>query len=110
MDRQATSTSGINPLSADARWRSDVDVLIFPIETHAASCAVHRRAFRTLLRSEPTPEECLRFFSSFEEAFRAAAKAKIAKKMLPAGQNFHLTSRDVARKLLELKRKESGEQ
>jgi hypothetical protein len=86
-------------------WRAEIDALLFRIDEHAAYCAVHRRAFRTLLASEPTPEECLRYFSDFEDAFRAAASRKIADKGLPKGRNFHLTSRDVARKLIELKPK-----
>ena len=91
-------------------WRSDIDALIFPVEEHAASCAVHRRAFRTLLGSEPTPEDCLSYFEAFEYAFKAAAGSKIARKGLAAGKNLHLTSRDIARKLIESKQMEQGDQ
>ena len=91
------------------RWHAEIDALVFPVENHAAFCAVHRRAFRTLLGSEPSPEDCLSYFDGFEYAFRAAAGIKIAQKGLPVGRNFHLTSRDIARKLVELEPKE-GEQ
>jgi len=64
--------------------------LVFPIELHSASCMVHRRAFRTLLRSEPTPQDCLHYFIRAESAFRSAANAKIAQKNLPIGMNLHL--------------------
>jgi hypothetical protein len=94
----------------NAYWRSEIDALVFPVEDHAAVCAVHRRAFRTLLRIEPSPEDCLSYFGGFEVAFRAAAGDKIAKKRLPVGQNFHLTSRDIARKLVDSEPKENGEQ
>ena len=83
-----------------AVWRSDIDALMFAIEAHSASCAVHRRAFRTLLRFEPTPEDCQRYFVAHEHAFRSAAAAKIAQKSVAAGTNLHLTSRDIARKLI----------
>lgn len=91
------------------RWHAEIDALVFPVENHAAFCAVHRRAFRTLLGSEPSPEDCLSYFDGFEYAFRAAAGIKIAQKGLPVGRNFHLTSCDIARKLVELEPKE-GEQ
>ena len=97
-------------LEDEILWRSEIDALLFPIKEHAAFCAVHRRAFRTILGSEPAPEACLNYFRGHEDAFRAAASFKIAQKRLPAGRNFHLTSRDVARKLVELKQKENGEQ
>ena len=93
-----------------ARWRTDIHSLVFPIGDHAASCAVHRGAFRTLLRAEPTRETCLAYFENFEEAFRAAALLKIARKRIPAGTNLHLTSRDIARKLVVSKQIERGEQ
>ena len=91
-------------------WRSDIDALIFPVREHAAFCAVHRRAFRTLLGSEPTPRDCLSYFKEFEYAFRAAVSFKIARKGLPIGENLHLTSRDVGRKLVELNPREQGEE
>jgi hypothetical protein len=96
-------------LKDEVLWRSDIDCLVFSIKEHAAFCAVHRRAFRMLLGSDPKPEDCLNYFGGFEDAFRAAASSKIAQKGLSAGRNFHLTSRDVARKLIELEPKEHGE-
>jgi hypothetical protein len=91
-------------------WRSDINALIFPIGDHAAICAVHYGAFRTLLGFDPTPNDCLAYFGDREKAFRLAASIKIARKGIPPGTNLHLTSRDVARKLLELKQREPGEQ
>ena len=91
-------------------WRSEIDALVFSTKEHAALCAVHRRAFRTLLESDPTPEGCLNYFGLFEDAFRAAASSKIVRQGLPTRQNFHLTSRDVARKLVELEPREHGEE
>jgi hypothetical protein len=94
----------------EVRWQSEIDSLVFSVEKHAAFCAVHRRAFRALLGSEPTPADRLSYFGGFEDAFRVAASVKIAQKGLPVGRNFHLTSRDIARKLVELELKERGEQ
>jgi hypothetical protein len=90
-----------NLSSAEASWRSEIDALMFPIAAHSACCAVHRRAFRKLLRREPAAEDCLRYFTVHEQAFRSAAAAKIAQKNLPAGANFHLTSRDIVRNLID---------
>jgi len=87
--------------NAGASFRADIDALVFPIAAHTASCMVHRRAFRTLLRFEPAPADCLRHFGEHEGAFRLAAAAKIAQKNLAPGTNLHLTSRDIARKLLD---------
>ncbi|MBV8921788.1 hypothetical protein [Bradyrhizobium sp.] len=81
-------------------WRPDIDALAFQLDEHSASCMVHRRAFRTLLGFDPAPADCLRHFCEHEHAFRSAATAKIAHKELPPGTNLHLTSRDIARKLL----------
>jgi hypothetical protein len=106
---QPVSSRGFD-LKQEARWRADIQSLVFPIGDHAASCAVHRGAFRTLLGAEPTREACLTYFAKFEEAFLAAALLKIACKGIPAGTNLHLTSRDIARKLLESKQIERGEQ
>jgi hypothetical protein len=92
-----------------AHWRADIRSLVFPLGDHAAICAVHRGAFRTLLGAQPTPEACLAYFERFEGAFRAAALLKIARKGIRAGTNLHLTSRDIARKLLESEQIEGGE-
>ena len=97
-------------LKEEARWRADIESLVFPIRDQAATCAVHRGAFRTLLGAEPTPQACLAYFGEFEDAFRAAASLKIARKCIPAGTNLHLTSRDIARILLESSQIKRGEQ
>ena len=88
-------------LSSEVRWRDDIASLVFPITGHGAICAVHRGAFRTLLGVEPAPEACLGYFQRFELAFRAAAATKIARRGILPGTSLHLTSRDIARKLLE---------
>jgi hypothetical protein len=90
-------------------WRADIDALMFWIAAHSASCAVHRQAFRTLMRRNPTPQDCLAYFGNVEDAFRAAAAAKITRNQIPAGTNLHLTSRDVARKLIELSSAQRGD-
>ncbi|MDP4345307.1 hypothetical protein, partial [Escherichia coli] len=66
-------------------------------------------AFRTLLGAEPVPEVCLGYFERHRDAFRSAASAKILGKRIPPGTNLHLTSRDIARKLLEADQIERGE-
>jgi hypothetical protein len=78
-------------------WRDDIDALSFEAAGHAGCCTVHRLAFRTLLGRTPTPEDCMAYFKANEHAFRAAAGAKILRRGLGPGVNFHLTSRDVAR-------------
>jgi hypothetical protein len=100
----------VAPLTDETRWRSDIEALIFPVRDHAAVCAVHRGAFRTLLGFDPAPNDCLSFFRDHERAFEAAAGLKIARKRIPPGRNLHLTSRDIARKLLESDPIERGEQ
>ena len=37
------------------RWRDDIDALEFQPTAHRGLCVVHRRAFRTLLRTTPSP-------------------------------------------------------
>jgi hypothetical protein len=88
-------------LNDDAQWRDDIASVVFPVRGRGAICAVHRGAFRTLIGAEPSPEDCLGYFRRFEAAFREAAGAKIVRKGILAGTSLHLTSRDVARKLLE---------
>jgi hypothetical protein len=100
----------VAPLKDETLWRPDLEALVFPVRDHAAACAVHRGAFRTLLGFDPAPNDCLAFFRDHERAFEAAAGLKIARKRIPAGRNLHLTSRDIARKLLERDQIERGEQ
>ena len=81
------------------KWRHEIDALAFQPEGHRGSCVVHRLAFRTLMRFVPTPDACLAYFTAHESAFRASAEAKISRRRLQPGTNFHLTSRDLARAL-----------
>lgn len=97
-------------MTDQAHWRTDINSLIFALPAHQAVCAVHRGAFRTLLTgTEPTPQACLAYFADFKYAFQTAATAKIARKRIPPGTNLHLTSRDIARKLVERAEIRSGD-
>jgi hypothetical protein len=87
-------------------WRSDIDALAFAPEGHAGICTVHRLAFRTLLGRTPGPGDCMAYFAAHERAFHAAAAAKIARRGLGPGANFHLTSRDAARAIRVAQRSE----
>ena len=80
-------------------WRNDIDALAFQPDEHDGLCMVHRRAFRTLLRAMPSPRQCIEFFDAHQEAFQAAAHAKLLLTRVAATANFHLTSRDVSRQL-----------
>jgi hypothetical protein len=87
------------PSSNTPIWRDDVDALAFQPGERTGLCMVHRRAFRTLLRATPSPRECIEFFNAHQEAFQAAARAKLRRSNLTTTSNFHLTSRDVIRQL-----------
>ena len=89
----------MNNRDTSTAWRHDIDALVFEPEDHHGLCMVHRRAFRTLLRSSPEPGDCEVFFRAHEPAFRTAAGAKIRRADVARGMNFHLTSRDVAREM-----------
>ena len=80
-------------------WRDDIDALEFQPSDRAGRCMVHRRAFRTLLRAPPSPQQCVDFFHTNQAAFQAAARAKTLRTGIADDQNFHLTSRDVSRQL-----------
>lgn len=80
-------------------WRDDIDALAFQPRDHRGLCMVHRRAFRTLLRAAPSPQQCVDFYISHEQAFQAAARAKLLRAAVADAANFHLTSRDVVRQL-----------
>jgi hypothetical protein len=82
-----------------ARWREDIDSLVFEPEGHAGSCVVHRRAFRALLGREAARHDCLAFFAAQERAFGQAAAAKIGRGALAREASFHLTSRDLRKAL-----------
>jgi hypothetical protein len=87
------------PSSKPPIWRNDIDALAFQPAEHVGLCMVHRRAFRTLLRATPSPRQCVEFFNAHQEAFQAAARAKLLRTHVAAAANFHLTSRDVSRQL-----------
>jgi hypothetical protein len=87
------------PSSKTPIWRDDIDALAFQPGEYAGLCIVHRRAFRILLRATPSPQECIEFFNAHQEAFQAAARAKVLRSKLTTTSNFHLTSRDVIRQL-----------
>ena len=87
------------PSSKTPIWRNDIDALAFQPAEHSGLCMVHRRAFRALLRTTPSPQNCIEFFNVHQEAFQAAARAKLHRVNLSEAANFHLTSRDVSRQL-----------
>jgi hypothetical protein len=80
-------------------WRDEIDALVFGLADHQGVCMVHRRAFRTLLRTTPSPQQCVDFFNTHQDAFQAAARAKVLRASVANTANFHLTSRDVTRQL-----------
>ena len=80
-------------------WRDEIDALAFELADHRGVCMVHRRAFRTLLRTTPSPQQCVDFFNTHQDAFQAAARAKVLRASVANTANFHLTSRDVTRQL-----------
>jgi hypothetical protein len=61
------------------------------------------------MQRDPTPQGCLAYFGNVESVFRAAAAGKIARNQIPAGTNLHLTSRDIARKRIELSSARKGD-
>jgi hypothetical protein len=87
------------PSSKTPIWRSDIDALAFQPGQHTGLCMVHRRAFRTLLRAAPSARDCVEFFNAHQEAFQAAASAKLQRVNVSEAANFHLTSRDITRQL-----------
>jgi hypothetical protein len=87
------------PSSKAPTWRDDIDALAFQPADHSGICMVHRRAFRTLLRAAPSPQQCVDFFMTHQKAFQAAARAKVLRASVADTANFHLTSRDVTRQL-----------
>jgi hypothetical protein len=80
-------------------WRADVDALAFRPQGHGGVCMVHRHAFRTLLRSTPSPQDCATFYQAHRAVFEAAAHAKILRAAVAISANFHLTSRDISRQM-----------
>jgi hypothetical protein len=78
-------------------WSDELDALRFSVPGHGAYCAMHRLAFRALLKQEPTREACLSLFAENGDAFLAAAQAKIARLSLVHDRSLHINSRDVRR-------------
>ncbi|KXG88036.1 hypothetical protein [Agrobacterium bohemicum] len=78
-------------------WSDELDALRFSVPGHGAPCAMHRLAFKALLRQEPEKAACLQFFESNSPAFLTAAAAKIARLALPVDRSLHLNSRDLRR-------------
>jgi hypothetical protein len=85
-----------NP-NTPSTWRADLDSLSFQPRGHAGHCLIHRRAFKTILGFNPTPDDCAACFQQRQAAFQAAAAAKIDRAALTVDANFHLTSRDILR-------------
>lgn len=81
----------------EVAWRDPIESLAFRPEGHLGFCVVHRRAFETLLGRRASPGDCAAYFSVNQAAFARAAAAKIARASLRSSDNFHLTSRDLAR-------------
>jgi hypothetical protein len=82
-----------------SEWRADVEALAFKPPQHEGRCFVHRRAFATLLGFDPHPEQCAQYFEIRRAAFERAASSKLARAAIAPRENFHLTSRDIAREL-----------
>ena len=87
------------PTSKTPIWLDNIDALAFQPGAHSGLCMVHRRAFRTLLRAPPSPQQCVEFFNGHQAAFQAAALAKLQRVGVSETANFHLTSRDISRQL-----------
>ncbi len=92
-----TDSPAANPTAPT--WRADIDSLAFRPDGHGGLCMVHRHAFRTLLRTMPSPQACAEFFLAHQAAFQAAARDKVRRAGVAMDANFHLTSRDVSRAL-----------
>lgn len=86
-------------IAGSAEWSVALDALRFPVPGHGAPCAVHRLAFKALLGAQPDREACLVCFLENQQAFFAAAQAKIERQKLPFDRSLHLNSRDIRRAL-----------
>jgi hypothetical protein len=82
-------------------WRAEIESVAFRPDGHRGVCVVHRRAFETLLGRAASPEDCAEYLQAHQAIFEQAAAAKIARAALQSHDNFHLTSRDIARQLSE---------
>lgn len=80
-----------------AEWSNELDCLRFPVPGHGAACAMHRLAFKTLLKEAPSKERCLDYFDANRASFLAAARNKIDRMNIPKDRSLHINSRDVRR-------------
>ena len=72
-----------------------IDLTGVPLIPRFASSVPQGRANLGIGTPVPTPDACIAYFIAHEDAFRASAQAKIGRRRLPPGANFHLTSRDL---------------
>jgi hypothetical protein len=79
-------------------WRADLYAIQFPV-AEGRHCFIHRLALRKFLGRTPTACESLEFAARNSEILKAAAEDRCVH-LQAAGRwgNFHLTSRDIARK------------
>jgi hypothetical protein len=78
-------------------WRDEIDSLAFRPDGHEGWCVIHRRAFRTLLGFDPTPQDCMGYFDRERPAFQQAALKKIRISSIESETNLHLNSRNIRR-------------
>jgi hypothetical protein len=99
IDRTVLDMQNDNSELQTCHWRDDIDSLIFYPPRHEGFCAVHRRAFRTLLGDAPTIEDCVAYFNTNYAAFQIAASEKILRNVIAMASSLHINSRDVKRQL-----------
>ena len=80
-----------------ADWSDELDCLRFPVPGHGALCAMHRLAFKALLRETPTEQACRAYFLENRDAFLAAARKKIERMTIAPDRGLHINSRDLRR-------------
>ena len=90
-------TPSMNDAAGSARGAAPVAPAVSSTDNRTGQCFVHRRAFATLLGHDPRPPECAQYFEEHQAAFQSAAQRKIVRAAVKANENFHLTSRDIAR-------------
>lgn len=81
-----------------SKLRDDIVALELQPADHQGTCIMHCRAFRTQF----SPQQCVDFYHNHEDAFQAAARAKVLRASVVSNGNFHITSRDVLRRLENL--------
>lgn len=80
-----------------ANWSDELDCLRFPVPGHGALCAMHRLAFKALLRETPTEQTCRAYFLENRDAFLDAARTKIERMTIAPERSLHINSRDLRR-------------